>query len=262
MDPAAESNLIDTHCHLTDRRLVRRLKAVLARAEAAGVGAVVCAASDVGDSLAAAKLAGRHQRVYWTAGVHPHEAKDAREDDLRRLAELAAQAKNVAIGEIGLDYHYDFSPRDVQRSVFARQLDLARRLGKPVVIHAREALDDTLAVLAEIDPPGETVVFHSFTGSAADVRRLLDRGAYVGFSGIATFKNAPEVRQAAAEVGADRILVETDAPYLSPEPVRRMRVNEPANVVHVARCLAGVRGVGLAEFARQTTANARRVFGI
>ncbi|KPK50051.1 MAG: hypothetical protein AMK72_03085 [Planctomycetes bacterium SM23_25] len=257
-----EGVCVDTHCHLTDDRLRNQVAAVLARARGAGVMAVVTAASDPPDAAAAAALARQYGCVYFTAGVHPHQAKQAGEGYLDRIEELAAADENVAIGEIGLDYHYDFSPRDVQRRVFAEQLELAKRLGKPVVIHTREAFEDTLAILREAAPPGEKIVFHSYTGDAAGVRRVLDLGAYVGFSGIATFNKSDSIRRAAAVVGDDRILVETDAPYLSPEQLRKMRTNEPANVVHVAECLAAVRRTTLKDFGELTTTNAVRLFGL
>jgi len=254
--------LIDTHCHLTDGRLARQLEGVLARAGSAGVAAVGRAASRVADSAAAAEIADRYEQVHWMAGVHPHEAKDAGPDDLARIEQLAARARNVAIGEIGLDYHYDFSPRDVQRRLFAGQLELARRLEKPIVLHSREALGETLSILSEVGPPGESVLLHSFTGPPGDLRRVLELGAYVSFNGIATFKNSGNLRRAAALVPTERILLETDAPYLSPEPVRKMKVNEPANVVHVLRCLAAARQTTPEALAEQTTANARRLFGL
>lgn len=254
--------LTDTHCHLTDGRLSGRLEEVLARAEAAGVVAAVCAAGSIADSAAAAALAERYEQVFWMAGVHPHQAKDAGGDYLHQLERLAGRAGNVAIGETGLDYHYDFSPPQVQRRVFAEQLELAKRLDKPVVIHTRQALDDTLAIVAEVRPPGRRLVFHSFTGGPDEVARVLETGCYVSFSGIATFKKSGDVRAAAALVPDDRILIETDAPYLSPEPVRKMKINEPANVLHVLRCLAAARNAAAEALAESTTSNAVRFFAL
>jgi len=254
--------LIDTHCHLTHGRLRNQLVAVLDRAAEADVGIIIAATGHIADSHAAARLANSHENIYCTAGVHPHDAKDVAADYLDRLAELAGGDKCVAIGEIGLDYHHDFSPRPAQREIFAAQLDLAVRLGTPVAIHTREALGDTLAILADAGIDGERLSFHSFTGDADDVRRLIDLDAYVGYSGIATFKRTDDIRAGAALVPAERIMVETDAPYLSPEPVRKMKTNEPANVRHVAQCLAAARGASFEDFAEQTTANALRFFGI
>lgn len=278
-------NLIDTHCHLTHPRLREDLPGVLSRAREAGVTACICAAGDLDESAAASKLSVRaatrlHQDyagpavrertsqsaaapgIFSTAGVHPHEAKEASGDWLHLLEELTRRERNVAVGEIGLDYHYDFSPRDVQRAVFAQQLDLARRLGKPIVIHTREAFADTMAILRESGVAGGRVVFHSFTEGAGAAGQVLELGAMISFSGIVTFKNTVALREAAAIVPADRILIETDAPYLSPEPVRSVKTNEPANVRHVARLLASLRKVDLEEFAAQTTSNAGRFFGM
>jgi len=254
--------LVDTHCHLAHERLRDEAEAVLARAREAGVVAVVCAAGDLDEAQAAMRLACAHGDVYFMAGVHPHDAKDASGDYVARLEGFTGEARCVAVGEVGLDYHYNFSPPDVQRRIFAEQLALAVRLVKPIVIHTREAFDDTVAILTESGADGRRVVFHSFTGSAAEARRVLDLGAMVSFSGIVTFKKADDLRAAAAIVPDDRLLIETDAPYLSPEPVRKMKTNEPANVVHVARCLAAVRGCDAEALAELTTANAARFFGI
>jgi TatD DNase family protein len=224
--------------------------------------AFVCASGNISEATAAQALAGRHADVYFSAGIHPHEAKNFAPGHLRQLEELAGDAKCVAIGEIGLDYHYDFSPRDAQRRVLEELLALAGRLGpdKKVVIHSREAFDDTLAIIAASGISGERLVFHSCTESPENIGRILDTGAMVGFAGIVTFKNAPDLRRQAAAMPAERMLIETDSPYLSPEPVRSMKINEPANVAHIARCLADARGVAIEALAEQTTQNARQFF--
>lgn len=260
--------LIDSHCHLAHSRLIGQAHAILLRARAAGVEACVLASGDLAEAAASQTLCRQFAnrtdmpRLFFTAGLHPHEAKAAPDDLLAQLATLCEDARCVAIGEIGLDYHYDFSPRDVQRQVFARQLDLANRLGRKVVIHTREAFDDTLAIIRESAIDSRRIVLHSCTQPRADVERMLELGAMVGFSGIVTFKNAQYLRESAAIVPADRILIETDAPYLSPEPVRAMRNNEPANVAHTAAALAKLRGQDAETFAHQTTQNAMRFFGI
>ena len=253
---------IDTHCHLAHGELRQQAEAVLGRARDAGVVVLVCAAGDLSESKAALALARQHEGVYFTAGVHPHGAKIAQADYLERIKALAGDEKCVAVGETGLDYHYNFSPPEDQRRVFAGQLALAVRVGKPVVVHTREAFDDTLSILAEAGVDGSRIVFHSFTGSSEQARRAVEIGAAVGFSGIVTFKNAGALREAAAIVPDDRLLIETDAPYLSPEPVRNMKTNEPANVVHVAACLAALRGQALEAVAEQTTENAARFFSL
>ena len=254
--------LIDTHCHLAHGRLRQRVDEVLARAAEAGLVACICAAADVAETKAAVGLAESYAQVFHTAGMHPHDASDANDEALRQIEQLAARNKCVATGEIGLDYHYDFSPRPAQQAAFAAQLEIAKRIGKPIVIHTREAIDDTLAIMAEADLGDQTVIFHSFTDGPASTRRLLDIGATVSFSGIATFKKATELRESAKLCPDDRLLIETDAPYLSPEPVRKMKTNEPANVQHVATHLAAARGVSAEAFAEQTTANAVRLFSL
>ena len=256
-------DLIDTHCHLGHGRLRQKVDAVLDRARGVGVDRLICAAGTVHESRVAAALAGEHPGVFCLAGVHPHEARNVMGPEaLAAVEQLAAHERNVAIGEIGLDYHYDFSPREDQQRVFAEQLALAERLGKAVVIHTREALADTLAILAESAVDPARIVFHSCTQGPEGMRQLLDLGATISFSGIVTFRQTGDLRQAAELVPDERILVETDAPFLSPEPVRKQKTNEPANVAHVAACLAGVRKVSPERLAEQTTANAVRFFGL
>ena len=256
--------LVDTHCHLTDRRLADQAQDVLERAKSAGVAIVIAATSHLADAAEAVALAMRFEQVYATAGMHPHQAGEAPADLAARLEALLAQAgpRAVAIGEIGLDYHYEHSPREAQQWVFAEQLALAVRLGRPVVVHTREALDDTLGILRESGIDGGRVLLHSFTGGPEQARPALDRGFHVSFSGIVTFKNAAELRESARLAPLERLMVETDAPWLSPEPVRAQRVNEPANVLYVACRLAELRGLSLREFAQATTANACRFFGL
>ncbi len=254
--------LIDTHCHLCHGRLRPQVDDVLNRARAAGVVAMICAAGDLPESAAALGLGRREPDVYSIAGVHPHDAREAPPDYLDRVEQLAADPKNVAIGEIGLDYHHDYSPRDDQRRVFAEQLELGRRIAKTIVVHTRDAFDDTLRILAESGVAGEKVVFHSWTGEEADLRRALDIGATISFSGIVTFKKTAALRESARLVPPDRLLIETDAPFLSPVPVRKMRTNEPANVAHVAACLGELLACGTEQLAERTTANAVRFFGL
>jgi len=260
MNEASAMRLIDTHCHLWHGRLKQRVDDVLSRAADAGVVHVICSSGTLAEARAACSLAGAHGNVSFTAGVHPHDAKDADDETVRQVGELAGREGCVAVGEIGLDYHYDFSPREAQRTALAAQLALADELDSPVVIHMREAVDDTLAIIRSSGIEGGRLVFHSFTEGPAVARTVLDLGATISYSGIATFNRADDIRQAVAMTPDDRILVETDSPYLSPEPVRKMKTNEPANVVHVARRLAAVRGASLEAFAEATTANAIAFF--
>jgi TatD DNase family protein len=255
--------LIDSHCHLTSGRFKGRVQEIVEQARSEGVRAMVSAGADLADSAAAVELAKQHVDVFCSAGVHPHEAKDAPPEYIAQLRQIVATGadKCVAVGEIGLDYHYEYSPRQVQQRVFVEQLQLAGELGKPAIVHTREAAADTLAILAPFAGKLSAVI-HSFTGDGDEVRRFLDQGWLIGFAGIVTYKNAGLNREAARLVPADRILAETDAPYLSPEPVRRVFPNVPAHVVHTVRFLAELRGESFEALAEHTTRNAVKLFGI
>ena len=236
--------MIDTHAHLD---VLDDVDDVLARAREAGVTRILT----VGMAQAVA-LAERYDDVFAIVGIHPHESADGELDEVRRLQ---AHPKTVAVGETGLDWFRDYAPRDVQQRVFAAQLDLARELGKPVVIHTRAADTDTLAVLDGYDG---TVVLHCFS-SPHLLEPALERGWYVSFAGNATFPKAVDLRLAATQVPADRILAETDSPYLAPQPVRGKR-NEPAYVVHTVAALAQARGEDADELAAQIDRNASACF--
>lgn len=252
--------LIDTHCHLTYDGLCQAQDAVILRAAAAGVARLITIGTHQADHAGALAIADRRPEVFVALGIHPHHAAEVSADYETLLTQsLAASPKVVGLGECGLDYHYDFSPREAQHRVFLAHLELARRLHLPLVLHVREAHADALALLQSF--PDLPCVVHCFTGTPAECRAWLDRGAYIGITGIVTYKNAGEVRADAALVPADRLLLETDAPYLSPEPVRKVKLNEPAHVAHIARFVAALRGVSAEELAAQTTANAARLFG-
>ncbi len=255
-------NLIDTHCHLSHKRFGGDVSGVLARGADAGLVGYICAAGNLEESRSALTISQNHaaQNVYCTAGVHPHDAVNVSAEVLCEVEELLKQNRCVALGEIGLDYHYDYSPRDHQRRAFAEQLEIILSTDLPVVIHTREAFDETLAILAESGIEGSRVLFHSFTSGPAEAERALEIGASISYSGIATFKSADDIRQAVAITPADRIMIETDAPYLSPEPVRKVRTNEPANVAHVATRLAELCGMTVEQFATKTTENAIKFF--
>jgi TatD DNase family protein len=251
--------MIDTHCHLTDPRLRSQLDAVLARAAAAGVR-MITVSTELADARRCIELCRAQPEIRCTVGVHPHKAGEAELGELAELRELQADPSVVALGEMGLDYHYDFSPRARQIDVFQTQLALAAELERPVVIHCREAVDDTLAVLRE--QPEVPAVFHCFTGTADEANRVLEAGYMLGFTGVVTFRKSDELREAVRRTPPDRLLVETDAPYLSPEPFRRQKVNEPALVVHTAAEVARLKGLSVEELDRITTANAHRFFRI
>ncbi len=249
--------LVDSHCHLDDPKFDEDREAAVERARAAGVERMLAIGTGNGppDLEAAVRLADRYEFMYATVGVHPHDAAKATEETFARLRELAAHPKVLAIGEIGLDYHYDFSPRPVQREVFARQLALAAEIRKPIVIHTREAWEDTLEQVTSLPYGG---VMHCFTGDAAQARQALDRGFHLSFGGVLTFPKAEEVREAARIAPEDRLLVETDCPYLAPVPHRGKR-NEPAFLVETARRLAEVRACATEEIAAITTRNFERL---
>jgi TatD DNase family protein len=254
--------LIDTHCHLTFEPLADDVEAVVARSVEAGVTSWITVGTTVEDSRQAIALAGRHERMHATVGIHPHDAKDADQQALERLRELARNDKVVAIGETGLDYHYNFSKQPDQQRVFAAHLDLARQLNLPVIVHSRNAFDETVDILDRHGHGLSGVVFHCFGGTAGQAEQLLERGCHISFTGVVTFKNAETAREAARVVPLDRMMVETDCPYMSPEPMRKQRPNEPALMVHTARFLAQLKRVDPDEFARATTTAARRFFDL
>ena len=251
--------LFDSHCHLTDARLAAEAAAVVERARAAGVTGIVTIASDAEDAARAAALAEALPGVWATAGIHPHVAAAADEAAWERIAELAGRARVVALGETGLDYHYDHSPRDAQRRAFARHIELARGLGLPLVVHSREADEDTAAMLREAGAEVRGVL-HCFAGGAALLEAGLEAGWMISFSGLVTFRNYDGAELVRA-VPADRLLVETDAPYLAPVPHRGRR-NEPAFVRHVAEGVAALRGEPLEQVAAYTARNARAFYGL
>jgi TatD DNase family protein len=254
-------SLIDSHCHLDSPEFDADRDEVVARALAAGVEHMLAIGTGSGppDLEAGIRLADRYPQFYATVGIHPHDAAKASKTDIDRLAGLLAHPKVVALGEIGLDYHYDFSPRETQTSVFIQQMEIAAAARKPIVIHTREAWDDTAALLEQHwKPHGIGGIMHCFSGGPAEARRALDLGFYLSFGGIVTFPKALDVQAGAKEAPDDRILVETDSPYLAPVPKRGKR-NEPALVVHTARKLAELRGQSLDEVSRVTSENFRRL---
>lgn len=255
--------LIDTHTHLDDARYDGDREAVIARAREAGVDALITIGCDLATSRAAVELADRHQFIYASIGVHPHEVGHIGDDWYDALRRLARHPKVVAYGEIGLDYHYNYSPPKLQRERFREQILLARELRLPLVIHTREAQEDTIAILKDEQAADVGGVFHCFTGDARLAKDGLDLGFYLSFSGVVTFQNAAMLREIVKTVPTDRMLIETDCPYLAPAPHRGKR-NEPAYVRLVAETIARARSaaapVSVEEIGRLTSANARRLF--
>ncbi len=250
--------LVDSHCHLDDERFNEDRERVIERALAAGVTLMLAVGAGHGppDLEAGIRLAEAFPCIRATAGVHPHDAAKATPETFERLRELLRHPKVVALGEIGLDYHYNFSPPEVQREAFHRQLQLAAEAGKPVVIHTREAWSDTLAMLRGHWRGGG--VMHCFSGGPEEARQTLDLGFYLSFGGILTFPKAQDIREAARMTPENRLLVETDAPYLAPVPHRGRR-NEPAFLPATVRALAAVRGEEIERVADATTRNFERL---
>ena len=253
---------VDTHAHVHFDRLVDDLLGVLDRARAASIEAIITVGTDPAENRRVVEIVRREPMLYAAVGFHPHEAARIKAVDWPVLEDLARRPKVVALGEFGLDYHYEHSPPAAQREVFAQGIRVAKALGLPLVVHTREADADTLALLdsaaAGAMPRG---VFHCFTGSADYAKEALARGFYVSFSGIVTFPNSEGVRQAARVVPLERLLVETDAPYCAPVPMRG-KTNEPAYVVHVIRCLADLYGLSEDDVRRITRRNAAHLFGL
>lgn len=269
LGPAAHENnhslipdtqsLIDTHCHLDMRQFDGDREEVMKRAMAAGLEAMITVGSDLEGTIKAVKLAEDHEGIYASIGIHPHDAKDFTEDIHKRLKEWSGLKKVVAIGETGLDYHYDHSPRDVQKEVFERHLLLSSETGLPAIIHSREAKHDTIGILRRSGV--SKGVLHCFSGDRDMAEQVMSMGFYISLAGPVTFKKARELKEIAMIIPDDYLLVETDAPYLAPEPFRGKR-NEPAYLINTVRHIAELRGVTEEDIARITTLNAKRLFGI
>ena len=252
--------LIDSHCHLDFPDFAETLDEVVARARAAGVARMVTISTRIAKGAVYQGLAERFDDVFFSIGTHPHQAAEEAETDREAVRRFAAHPKCVAIGEAGLDYHYAYAPQPVAERVFRAHIALARELDLPLVIHAREADDDVARILREEMGQGRfRALLHCFTSSRALAETGLELGLYISFSGVITFKNSADLRQIARDVPLDRVLVETDAPYLAPTPHRGRR-NEPAFVVETAKVLAEAKGVSFEDIARATRANTRAIF--
>jgi TatD DNase family protein len=254
--------LIDTHCHLSFKQLASDIDGVIERSIAADITSWITVGTDPGQNQKAIEFARKYDNMYAAVGVHPHDAKDVSDQAIRQLKVIAQNKKVVAIGETGLDFHYDHSPRDRQAVVFARHLELADELALPVIIHSREAFDETIDILQRRPAGVKKVVFHCFSGSPEQAKIVLDAGYYISFTGVVTFKNAKRTRQAAALVPLDRLMLETDCPYMSPEPMRKQKINEPALMIHTAKFLADQKGMDLPDFAAAVTATSKSFFSL
>lgn len=252
--------LADSHAHIDDERFDADRDEVVARASAAGVSLIINIGADMASSARSVALSEKYPGIYAAVGMHPHDAKEMQESDYAQLERWTTHPRVVAIGEIGLDYHYDLSPRPVQKEVFLRQLDLVRKTGKPFIIHEREAHADMLEIM-RASARGLRGVFHCFSGSVETAREYLNMGFYISVAGPVTFPKSIKTKEVAKFVPLDRLLVETDSPYLTPHPFRGRR-NEPAYVRFVAEEIASLRNLTLEELAAATTQNVHQLFRI
>ena len=250
----------DSHCHVDEEQFDEDREAVLSRMREHGITRYAVIGSDMETSRRSIAFAADHEGAVAVGGIHPHEAKGFLEQDLTEIADWYRRGKIRAIGEIGLDYYYDHSPRDVQRDVCVRQMELAWEIGAPVAYHIRDAHAEMLEIMKSMKAKLTGGIIHCFSGSAEIAKEYLKLGYYISFAGPLTFKKAPKLQEAALLIPRDRLLIETDSPYMAPEPVRGRR-NEPANVRYVGMKLAELRGETPEEVARYTTENAMRVYG-
>ena len=251
-------NIFDTHAHYDDERFRDDLEETLTAVHQSGVSLIINCGCDIASSKSTLELCDKFSFVYGAVGIHPHEAEDAPENAIELIRELAKHKKAVAIGEIGLDYHYDFSPREIQKDIFEKQLILANELDLPVIVHDRESHQDTLDLLTKYRPKG---VVHCFSGSAEMAQEIVKLGMYIGLGGAVTFKNARKPLEVAQSMPLDRLLLETDAPYMSPVPFRGKR-NDSSLIPYTAEKIAEVRGEDAQFIIDTATENGKRLFGI
>ncbi|HAL46015.1 MAG: hypothetical protein A2Y12_01155 [Planctomycetes bacterium GWF2_42_9] len=255
-------NLIDTHAHLTFTELADSIDDVLARSIAAGITKWITVGTDAEHNEQAVKLSQKYENLYAALGIHPHYASEYSPSHLQRLVELIGSGKVVAIGETGLDFHYNFSKQDSQRDLFKRLLEIASLCRLPVIVHSRNALDETMQLLEKYADRTTKIVFHCWSGTIEETRAIIDRDYYISFTGIITFKNGDIARECVKTVPLERMMIETDCPYMSPEPVRKQKINEPALMIHTAKKIAELKGVDLETLAEQLEVNTREFFGI
>ena len=258
-----EMNLFDTHAHLNDPSLLKIENEVIGQARASGVRQILAVGIDLKSSHECLELANRNQGVYCSVGIHPNSCHQANEFLWKEIQDLSVQPNVKALGETGLDCYWDDCPLEIQQIWFARHIQFSHESGLPLVVHLRESENEILQAFEENHKAGAiNGIMHSFTGTWETAKKCLDYGMYISFAGMATFKNAQAIRDVAKQVPDDRILVETDSPYLTPHPHRGKRPNQPSMVAHTAECLAEVRGADPVDFAELTTANAQQVLRI
>jgi len=257
--------LIDTHSHMVYEPLVDDIENVLARSKEVGVTSWINVGTDSEHNQKAVDMANSFENMYAAIGVHPHYADQLTGEIVNDIKRLAANEKVIAIGETGLDFHYNFSKEPEQRRAFEAHLHIAREMNLPVIIHTREAFDDTMEILdnfIRVNGNLKGVVFHCYSETAQRARKILDYGFYASFTGVVTFKNAESIREAAKVVPVERMMIETDCPYMSPVPMRKQKVNEPALMIHTAKFLAELKNMELEDFAAAVTATSKSFFGL
>ncbi|AQQ08850.1 putative deoxyribonuclease YcfH [Sedimentisphaera cyanobacteriorum] len=254
--------LIDHHAHLTSEQYHGSLDEINYRAGKAGVEKIITVGTDLQDSLESLEIAQKYENVFFTAGFHPHEAKSADDQSLEQIRLLLREDKAAALGEIGLDYYYEFSSKEQQKNAFAKQLEIAVQENMPVVIHSRDAFENTAEILSKYSEKLPGIVIHCFGEGPEQAEYCLKQGWYVSFTGVVTFKNAERTRQAAAVVPPEKLLAETDCPYMSPAPLRKYKTNEPSFIVHIAEKLAEVKGLEVNQMCEILWQNAESVFRI
>lgn len=253
--------MIDTHAHLQDK-MINSYETAIKNAKLAGVDRIICSSNNIETAKIAVEIANGFDGVYATVGIHPEDANSFNENSICELTQLAQNKKVVAIGEIGLDYHYEFATRETQKEVFIKQIDLANTLGLPIVVHSRDAAGDTIEVLrANLDKLKHGVCIHCFNMSLEILKEIMGYGFYISVGGIVTFNNAKNVIDIVRECNINQLMLETDSPYIAPVPLRGS-VNEPKNVVYSAKKMAEIRGISLEEFDNITTENAIRFFNL
>jgi TatD DNase family protein len=255
-------NLIDTHCHLTSKEYNENIQSVLEKSIEANVKRWITIGTDSADSEKAVSLANRFENMYAAVGIHPHDAESATDSDLLKIKQLAADKKCVAIGETGLDFYYNLSDKKSQYKLFENMLETAIETDLPVMIHSRDAADDTLEIIDRFSERIKKLVFHCFSYTPRYAEKLLERGFYISFTGVVTFKNADQTREVAKIVPIDRMMIETDCPYMSPAPMRNQKTNEPALLQHTARCIAEVKNMDFSECAAAVTSTSNKFFNL
>jgi len=254
--------LIDTHCHLGFEPLVDDIEGVIERSIAAGVVGWVTIGTDPQQNVKAVELANRCDNMYAAVGIHPHFAKDITSQTMEQLKELSQNEKVVAIGETGFDFHYNHSPKFEQERAFVGQLKIARESNLPVIVHSREAFYDTMSILDQHGEGVKKIVFHCFSGTPKQAETVLKKGHYISFTGVVTFKNAQKTQEVARIIPLERLMLETDCPYMSPEPMRKQKINEPALMIHTAKFIADLKNMDIEDFAAAVTETSTRFFNI